>query len=57
MKAVNDITQFFLRGMKKMFAETARTASSITPDQFAAFKAGEVAKYQKLAREAGIKAE
>jgi len=43
--------------MKKMFAETARTASSITPDQFAAFKAAEVAKYQKLAREAGIKAE
>jgi tripartite-type tricarboxylate transporter receptor subunit TctC len=43
--------------MKKMFAETARTASSMTPDQFAAFKAAEVAKYQKLAREAGIKAE
>ena len=43
--------------MKKLFAETARTASSITPDQFAAFKAAEVAKYQKLAREAGIKAE
>ena len=43
--------------MKKMYAETARTASSITPDQFAAFKAAEVAKYQKLAREAGIKAE
>ncbi len=43
--------------MKKMFAETSRTASAITPDQFAAFKAAEVQKYQKLAREAGIKAE
>jgi len=43
--------------MKKLFADTARTASSITPDQFAAFKAAEVAKYQKLTREAGIKAE
>ncbi len=43
--------------MKKLFAETARTASAITPDQFATFKAAEVQKYQKLAREAGIKAE
>jgi tripartite-type tricarboxylate transporter receptor subunit TctC len=43
--------------MKKLFADTSRTASAITPDQFAAFKAAEVAKYQKLAREAGIKAE
>ena len=43
--------------MKKLFAETARTASGITPDQFAAFKAAEVQKYQKLTREAGIKAE
>ena len=43
--------------MKKLFAETARTASGITPDQFAAFKATEVQKYQKLVREAGIKAE
>ena len=43
--------------MKKLFAETARTASAITPDQFAAFKAAEVQKYQKLTREAGIKAE
>ncbi len=43
--------------MKKLFADTARTASAITPDQFAAFKAAEVQKYQKLTREAGIKAE
>ena len=43
--------------MKKLFADTARTASSITPDQFAALKAAEVQKYQKLTREAGIKAE
>ncbi len=43
--------------MKKMYAETARTASGITPDQFATFKATEVQKYQKLMREAGIKAE
>ena len=43
--------------MKKLFTETARTISGITPDQFAAFKAAEVQKYQKLTREAGIKAE
>ena len=43
--------------MKKLYAETARTAGGITPDQFAAFKAAEVRKYQKLVREAGIKAE
>ena len=43
--------------MKKLYAETARTASGITPDQFATFKAAEVQKYQKLMREAGIKAE
>ena len=42
--------------MKKLYAETARTATSLTPDQFAAFKAAEVQKYQKLSREAGIKA-
>ena len=43
--------------MRKLFADTARTASGITPDQFAGFKAAEVQKYQKLTREAGIKAE
>ncbi len=43
--------------MKKFYAETSRTSSGITPDQFAAFKAAEVQKYQKLMREAGIKAE
>ncbi|MBL8386525.1 MAG: tripartite tricarboxylate transporter substrate binding protein [Burkholderiales bacterium] len=43
--------------MRKLFAETSRTTSAITPDQFAAFKAAEVQKYQKLIRDAGIKAE
>lgn len=43
--------------MKKLYAETSRTTSGLTPDQFAAFKAAEVQKYQKLTREAGIKAE
>ncbi|NBS09705.1 MAG: tripartite tricarboxylate transporter substrate binding protein [Betaproteobacteria bacterium] len=43
--------------MKKLYLETARTPSALSPDQFAAFKAGEVQKYQKLSREAGIKAE
>jgi len=38
-------------------ASPARTASAITPDQFAALQAAEVAKYRKLTREAGIKAE
>ena len=43
--------------MKKLYLDTARTPSTLSPDQFAAFKAGEVQKYQKLSREAGIKAE
>lgn len=43
--------------MKKLFTETSRTTNPFTPDQFAAFKATEVQKYQKLTREAGIKAE
>lgn len=43
--------------MTKLFADTSRTASSISPDQFAAFKAAEVRKYQELVRRAGIKAE
>jgi tripartite-type tricarboxylate transporter receptor subunit TctC len=43
--------------MTKLFADTSRTASSISPDQFAAFKAAEVRKYQDLVRRAGIKAE
>lgn len=43
--------------MKKLFAETSRTASAITTDQFSAFKAAEVQKYQKLIRDAGVKAE
>lgn len=43
--------------MTKLFADTSRTASSISPDQFAAFKVAEVRKYQDLVRRAGIKAE
>ena len=43
--------------MKKLYLDTSRTPSALSPDQFAAFKAGEVQKYQKLSREAGIKAE
>jgi tripartite-type tricarboxylate transporter receptor subunit TctC len=43
--------------MKKLYLDTSRTPSVLSPDQFAAFKAGEVQKYQKLSREAGIKAE
>ncbi len=42
--------------MTKLFADTSRTASSISPDQFAAFKVAEVRKYQDLVRRAGIKA-
>ncbi len=43
--------------MKKLYLDTSRTPSALSSDQFAAFKAGEVQKYQKLSREAGIKAE
>lgn len=43
--------------MTKLFAETSRTVSTISPEQFAAFKAAEVHKYQELVRRAGIKAE
>ena len=43
--------------MQKLFADTSRTTSSFSPDQFSAFKAAEVKKYQALVRDAGIKAE
>jgi tripartite-type tricarboxylate transporter receptor subunit TctC len=44
-------------GLRKQFAENARQVVTFTPEQFAAFKAAEVQKYQKLAREAGLRAE
>jgi tripartite-type tricarboxylate transporter receptor subunit TctC len=43
--------------MQKLYVDTSRTSSAFTPDQFAAFKAEEVKKYQDLVRAAGIKAE
>ena len=43
--------------MTKLFADTSRTVVRYTPEQFQAFKAAEVQKYQKLSRDIGIKAE
>jgi len=43
--------------LRKQFTDNARTVVTFTPEQFAAFKASEVQKYQKLARDAGLKAE
>ena len=59
IEQVHDAVQKALASpaMKKLYLDTSRTPSALSPDQFAAFKAGEVQKYQKLSREAGIKAE
>jgi len=43
--------------LARQFTDNARTVVKFTPEQFAAYKAQEVQKYQKLAREAGLKAE
>jgi tripartite-type tricarboxylate transporter receptor subunit TctC len=43
--------------MAKLFAENSRQVVVVTPAQFAAYKQSEVQKYQKLAREAGLKVE
>jgi tripartite-type tricarboxylate transporter receptor subunit TctC len=41
----------------KVFAENSRQVVTVSPAEFAAFKAAEVRKYEKLAREAGLKVE
>jgi tripartite-type tricarboxylate transporter receptor subunit TctC len=41
----------------RMFAENSRNVVSMTPEEFATFKAAEILKYQKVAREAGLQLE
>lgn len=41
----------------KMFTENSRVVVNLTPDEFASFKAAEIQKYQKVARDAGLQLE
>jgi len=43
--------------VQKMFAENSRQVVNFTPEEFGAFKATEVQKYQKFARDAGLQLE
>jgi tripartite-type tricarboxylate transporter receptor subunit TctC len=43
--------------MTQLFAENSRQVVVMTPAQFAAYKRAEVQKYQRLARDAGLKVE
>ena len=43
--------------LTRLFAETSRQVVKLTPAQFAEYKQAEVQKYEKLAREAGLKVE